>query len=54
MNGFNSRELSFLDPVRKLSWTILLVSNLIDFFVKEVVFCFLDCPFEFLLVFQLF
>jgi len=45
---------SFLNPVHKLSWTALLVSNLIEFFVKEVIFCHLDHFFEFLLVFQQF
>jgi len=54
LNGFNHGELSFLDPVHELLWTTLLVSNLINFFIKEVAFYFLDCSFEFILVFQLF
>ena len=52
LNGFDSRELSFFDPVHELPWTTLLVSDLINFFIKEVVFHFLNYPFEFLPVFQ--
>ena len=54
LNSFNHREFFFLDPVYKLLWTTLLVNNLINFFIKEVAFYFLDYPFEFILVFQLF
>ena len=46
LNGFDCREFFLLDPIYKLLWTTFFVSNFIDFSIKEVAFCSLDCSLE--------
>ena len=46
LNSFDYREFSLLNPIYKLLWTIFFVSNFIDFSIKEVAFCSLDCSLE--------
>jgi len=52
LNSFSSRELSFLNLVHELPWTTSLVGNFINFIIEELLFCFLNSFFKFLLIIQ--
>ena len=52
LDCFNGQEFSFLDPIYELPGIIFLVSNFIDFLIKELSLCFLDHFFEFLPIVQ--
>ena len=52
LDHFDNWEFSFFDPIHELPGTVFLVSNFIDFLIKELFLCFLDCFFEFLPIVQ--
>ena len=54
LNGFSSWKFSLFDPVHKFPWTAIFIGNLVNFSVKEVLFCLLNSFFEFFPVFKLF